>query len=186
MNCITLAAVTLLTLGDVQVLHKNGNTMEGRVVNVSTEFVVIETAEGESRFVRDDIQSVVNDDVTSEQPVGEPIRIQLRDNSVLWSPRLNVNGQNAVVAVEGRKLEVPLPKIHYVRLKNRKENDSRWKEILSRRARADSIVVQGPEELEALDGVLGNVTDSHVTFEFDGESIDVKRPKVGDAPMNEK
>lgn len=178
MNSFLITAVSILSVGGTQVQLKDGRTIEGGVVRATQETVVVEAPGEQLRLSRDEVRNVVVAGNSQDIPRRGLFRLQLRDDSVLFAKTIRINGNTAVVSTEGIELTFPVAQIHYVRFGVEEDKDERWIEILARDPTADSIVVQGPDELESLEGVLGDVSATHVTFEFDGDSIDVKRKKV--------
>lgn len=54
-----------------------------------------------------------------------------------------------------------------------------WQAIVESRASSDVLIVQrSPAALDKIEGVIGQITDMAVKFQFDGQSIDVQRSKL--------
>ena len=178
MNSFLLTAAAMLAVSVGQVQLKDGRTIDGRIIAANQDVVVVNVSGEEQSFGRDEIRNLIvtdEDQSISQRPA---VRLQLRDNSIIHAKSILVTGGSAEVTAQKLKLKIPVAQIRYVRFGTEKEKDKRWDEILTRNPTADSIVVQGPDDLEALEGVLGDVSAPHVAFEFDGDVIDVKRQKV--------
>ena len=75
----------------------------------------------------------------------------------------------------GASLSIRTRLIHAVRLKSHSgatKIASQWQEIISKKSVGDVVVIRQGEELEDLEGVLGDVTEDVVHFEYDGENFD--------------
>jgi hypothetical protein len=107
--------------------------------------------------------------------------LELVDGSVLAGTAFSVKGGAATIALDpGGELRFSTRDIRHVRLKP--ENDAvakRWRELLAAKATADRIVIRKSDEaIDALDGVVRDVTDETVKFDLDGDVVDVKRAKI--------
>ncbi len=198
-----LLLATTLTIGDVtaKVATLDGDSVKGEIVGLSADTLALKT-DGEDRmFAVRDLLSVTpqHNGSSSNAPVGtfSGAIVELIDGSRLLGTRYTVaNSKAKLKLTNGTEVEIPTRAILSVRLKshdNRPELKQQWSDIVGSKIAGDTIIIrkeikvpvgdvkEGEKteySLNPLDGVLRNVTDEVVEFDYAGDTVPVKRPKV--------
>jgi len=187
-----LAATLSLASVTVEVTSIDGDSYQGKLIGVSSESFTISTPDGDRMVPLSDLLSVIP--VESPQPFAETkIRLDLVDGSILHAQDFTVSKGKANV---GGKLEIATRSIRTVRFRSHENNSDikrQWDEINSEDIVGDTLVIRkeikvaSPNDedrtdvmysLNSLDGVLHDVTDETVEFEFGGKRIPVPRRKI--------
>ncbi len=109
-------------------------------------------------------------------------QITLTDGSVLTAESYTVANGQAQIGWAGSKTPIAIPtdRIRAVRLgRFDAAIEKSWQELLARTVVADVVaVLRKNQTLDNVQGVLQDVTDEVVKFQFEGDSIDVRRTKV--------
>jgi len=181
---------------DVEVSRLDGSTEVGRIVSFSSDEFVIETSDGETTFSARELfaVNVLSDDFEEEEfELDEPIRIELSDGSRLRATSLRIEaGRAAITLVDEGTTRCSTRVIRAVRWK--KPNDAltrQWHEIRSAESQGDVLVLRktnretdpnGAEQvttlLDSLEGVIYDVTEELINFEYDGTRVDVPLDKI--------
>ena len=198
-----ILALTLLTLSaaPVEVRPLNGPTISGQLESLSaTEVVIAEGSDSagtpaESKAIA--TQSVLHVRPRELAPAADTqptIWLRLIDDSRLQATTYEVNSSEATVTLlSGETVSIPTRAIDWVRFKSQSEELAKaWERLTSVPADGDRLVVRrsvdqadpngGPatkvESLDFLSGVLFDITAESLKFEFNGQTIDVGRPKA--------
>jgi len=176
--------IGVFSLGGITVDVKPlaGPSTQGELVGIASDAVIVKVGEDEQRL---DITSLweltptAQADHTMDSPA---VWVDLVDGSrVLASQFTAADGTATVRLLDGGDLTIRTRLIHAVRLKSHTgapEIAGRWQEIISEKAGGDVVVIRRAEELEKLEGVLSDVTEDVVNFEYDGEAFEVNRSKL--------
>ena len=190
------AGLALLALAaDAQVKPLEGETLEGKVTQLTAEQVVVETKGGAKTIPTTELLAV---EFTQAKPAEKPtLWVDLVDGSRLLASSYAVtSGKASVDLVGGQTVEIPTRSITSVRFRQQDADLARqWREILAEKPTGDLLIIRktstrmeedGENEpktvtetaLDQLDGAVLNVTPENVQFQFDGDIIDVKREKI--------
>jgi hypothetical protein len=194
-NTLLLAASVGLTPVDVNQL--DGQTHSGTLVSLAPEQVVVETAQGERTFSTRELYSLRFSDALADEdflPPEDPIAVQFEDGSRVQATGVSVeSGRATVLLAENESILAATRSIHSVRFfKPSAELSRQWDEIVSASGIAGDVLVirktltmedeNGVEKesigLDSLEGVLYEILDDHVAFDFDGTRVEVPRHKV--------
>lgn len=111
-----------------------------------------------------------------------PFQIRLTDGSLVAAESYSAANGTAQVVWNGSPTAVAIPvdRIRAVRLGRFDQAiDQSWQELLGRPVVADVVgVLRKNQTLDNVQGVIQDVTDEVVKFQFEGETIDVRRSKV--------
>jgi len=180
---------------EVTVTPLRGEPVSGRLLALSEQQVQVEAAGGPQTFAAQQLQTL-QFSPSSPPPADiaeSSIAVRLVDGSTLSANAFRVaKGQATAEMPPAAKVEFPARLIHSVRLvKQDAVVQKQWQEILERAATGDMLVVRkmtagggagGTEAtavaLDHLQGILRDVSDEAVAFEFDGQRLDVPRKKV--------
>ncbi len=191
-----VAAGSLAAQGaDVVLWPLSGDKLEGELRSLSGEKLVLVTGEGERSLELKEVQSLeFNSAPATDQPA---VWLELVDGSQLLGLSYQAaEGQARVELLGGLAAQIPTRSIRSVRLREQKgELAEQWAAIAKGKPSGDLLVIrktstrtieqpdQEPRQvtetaLDELDGAVLEVGPASVTFDFDGDQIDVKREKI--------
>lgn len=159
-----------------------GPTVQGELTGINVDSVIVQSGGSEQRL---ELTSLW--ELTPAAPVGDSadvpsVWVELVDGSRINAKQFTATGGTAIVhLMDGGNLSIRTRLIHAVRLKSHAgatKIANRWREIISAKSVGDVVVIRQGEELENLEGVLGDVTEEVVHFEYDGENFEVSRGKL--------
>jgi hypothetical protein len=114
-----------------------------------------------------------------------PVAITLTDESVLRGIAFTSQGaQGTLQFPNANPLELPLAQLKSVRLQDSLPKESEaWLSLARESANADRLVIRrqgagGSISLDTLEGVTGEIGETHVAFTSDGDRLQVKRDRV--------
>ncbi len=193
---LILMSVIAVAPVQVSVTPMRGDAAVGTLVDVTSQRLVIKTADGEVAFNSDQLLHVKpSSGPASLPPRSEKVEtvVTLVDGSVLHATSYTVTSGRATVGLlGGMDITIPTRAIAHVRLMPlTPETAVQWQEILDSPRQSDAIVIRktgatrdgqdvadAKVALDAPEGVVGDVSESSVEFEFDGSSVNVPRRKV--------
>jgi hypothetical protein len=167
---------------DVEIRPASGASVRGQLVEISGDAVVIKDNAGTRRLPLTELWEIT----TSAQPPRDArapsVWIDMADGSQVYAAQFTVtSGQVAIQLLTGQKLTMPTLAVRSVRFRDHAAAPKlaqQWTEITSARITADAIIVRRAESLDHLEGIIRDVTDENVQFEFEGKTIAAKRSKV--------
>ncbi|MEX2174436.1 MAG: NPCBM/NEW2 domain-containing protein [Pirellulaceae bacterium] len=192
-TAFVFAAATLAA--DVSVRPLAGDAVEGKLMAISGERIVIETPGGSQTLAASDLLAI---DFEREPSPDKPtIWLDLLDGSKLLAESYRTQASKATVGlVQGAAVEIPTRSILAVRFRQQdSEVAEQWREIVDGKRTSDLIVIRktsmrvvenGGDEpttvtqtvLDVLDGALLEIGPESVKFDFAGDQLDVKREKI--------
>lgn len=159
-----------------------GPTVQGELIGIGADSIIVQSGGAEQRLDRTGLW-----ELTPTTPAGDStdlpsVWVDLVDGSRIHGKQFTATGGTATVhLLGGENLTIRTRLIHAVRLKSHSgatKIADRWQEIISEKAVGDVVVIRQGEELENLEGILGDVTEDVVHFEYDGEEFKVSRGKL--------
>jgi hypothetical protein len=200
---IYLSLLTLSALAadpEVEVRPLVGESVTGRLKELSASKAVITTPAGPQEFATDKLMWLLWPAATSAEktPLEKTtVWIDLEDGSKLTATGYTAADGKAQITIGSRPpLEIPTRAIHTVRFRQQSpELALQWREITSSQSTGDLIVMrktsmrtveQGDNEartvteqaLDQLEGTLLAVTDDSVLFEVEGQKVPARREKL--------
>ena len=189
---LSIVFASALAVGgvDVDVSLLDGTSTAGRLVQLSEAGLEID-ADGQKTFAWNSMLAV-----TVKQPAEPPIeppavRVDLVDGSRLLATGYTVAADKAAIAVfGGGAVAVPARSVQSTRFKPQDADVVRqWSEIEKSDLKGDVLVVRKTvpgdaaggaptTSLDYLEGVLHDVTDAAVQFDFEGKRVEIPREKV--------
>jgi len=108
------------------------------------------------------------------------IDLELRDGSRLRGTQLTATaGELRLQHPVLQEVRLPRERVHSVRfMPDDATVRAAWRDLTSREKKQDYLVVRKGDVLDHLDGVIGALSDDALKFQFDGDQIDVKRPRI--------
>lgn len=196
MTLLTLLTLAAVAAPDVTVRPLDGESIEGKLAELSAAQVTVETKSGPQSVPAAGVMWIELPAVTtpSEKPAAW---IELLDGSRIVAASFTAAaGKAQLELLTGSTVEVATRAIRTVRFRPQTpELAGQWREITSQNAAADMVVIrktsmrsveQGENEpttvteqsLDQLEGTLLDVTPDSVRFEYDGDKIDIRREKL--------
>lgn len=176
-----VAVVLVAGAGPPQVVVRPlaGPEQTGALKELDSQHMTV-TLEGRTQqFTIADLQAVLFSNKSTAGSETERIQVQLLDGSVLASSQYTVADRVATVAVGDRELKIPTRAVRSVRFDARaKALDGQWQESLAGQFAGDIVVLRRETSLDQLEGILHDITSDIVEFEFENETIPVKRTKL--------
>lgn len=108
------------------------------------------------------------------------IDLELRDGSRLRGTQLTASeGELRLTHPVLQEVRLPRNRVHSVRfMPDDATVRAAWRDLISREKKQDYLVIRKGDVLDHLDGVIGGLSDESLKFLFDGDQIDVKRPRI--------
>lgn len=182
MQIVTWLLLSVVTQAPaVEVTTLAGESVSGTLVALTAQQLEIDRAGSPVRIpISDLLQLQITGQETSAATNSGPIEIELRDGSRLRGTDLTMTNdtlqlQHPVL----HEIRFPRDAVHSVRLQpDEAPVRAAWRDLISRAKKQDYLVVRKGDVLDHLDGVVGALTEDSLKFLFDGDQIDVKRPRI--------
>ncbi len=180
MNGVLLASLLLAAGPAVEVRTLDGRTVDGTLDSLDKAGLTIAGAEGPEALPLDNLLWLApkkSPEPAKEKPAAW---IELIDGSSLLASQYSVSeGQATVALLDGRQVTTPVARVASVRLAEQTEATAKqWSQFLTVKAANDLLVVRRSEVLDYHKGIVRDVTEEVVKFDFDGDVLPVKRSKV--------
>lgn len=177
---LVLTALIAHNVGSANVELLNGSTVTGAIVAVSNDQVIVNVdSERQTLDVRD-LQSLTFAESSSTAAPSVTDWVRLVDGSRLLANRYAVSDRKVTISLTNRILETETRSVEAVRFRPPSpELDSQWDNAVSTEITGDIVVLRRDDStLDQLEGLLRDVDEKTVEFEFDEELIPVKREKL--------
>ena len=194
LSFIAAIGLSIAVLGaDAKIKSLDGQTTEGSLTAVSAEKVSIQTASDVKELPTAEVLSI---DLGRGKPTEKPsIWVDLLDGSKLLATSYTTKGGKATIElVGGQSIEAATRAVASVRFRQQDPELARqWKEIAGGEFSGDLLVTRKQSEaneepgeettpaasfLDQLDGVVQDVGPETTQFQYDGETIPVKRERI--------
>jgi len=179
---VLLIGILSFTGITVDVKPLAGPTVQGELIGISSDSVIVRSGDSEQRLDLTGLWELIPTARTSDSTEEPTVWVDLVDGSRIHANRFTAtSGMATVSLMGGDSLPIRTRLIHAVRLRSHSgatKIANQWQEIISEKSVGDVVVIRRGEELEDLEGVLGDVTQEVVHFEYDGESFEVNRSKL--------
>lgn len=109
------------------------------------------------------------------------LQVELNDGSQIRCQQLTSDGKNVQLTLsEGRQIELPTNQIASCLTQSLDATlGKQWENMVGSRIAGDVLILQrSAEALDKIEGVIVEISDSQVKFEFDGQTIPVARTKL--------
>lgn len=172
-----------------------GESHHGALVAISAEELALATVDGERRWPLVDVLDIAS----SKAPRGAAtpgVIVSLRDGSRVHAAAYTTLGDTATIELaDGAKLTVPTQGVHWVRWPQSSAPPAAapeanaaapaadpgaqaWQQFVEQPIEADLLVVRKKDDIDSVDGQIGDVGAESVAFAIDDEKLDVKRAKI--------
>ncbi len=174
---MVVALISAAPAFDLQLL--DGKTTSGSLVEISAGRVAIDTRSGRESL---DTATLLSISAKQARPASRAsdVIIELTDGSIACARQCVVYGATAsITASDGTVLEMPSKVIRTIRLQPPSESlDVEWTRLTKAKIESDLLIVRKGASLDYHQGVIHDVTEEAVQFDFDGEILPVKRSKI--------
>jgi NPCBM/NEW2 domain len=193
----TLLLTVAFGMPPVEVRQLDDQIIDGTLVSITAETVVVETSGNRETFPTRQLFSLSFPNADADDqfiPLEDPLTIQFVGGSTVPASGISIEAGRATIQPIGSdSIRAATRSIHSVRFfKPTADLTKQWREIESADDIAGDVLVirktqtiedaDGLEKetiaLDSLEGVLHDVTDEYVEFEFDGTRVEVPRHKV--------
>ncbi|MEM8680360.1 MAG: NPCBM/NEW2 domain-containing protein [Planctomycetota bacterium] len=170
----------LLTLGvDVELRSVDGNVSVGQLVSLDTE-VTLAAADGTMKQVS--TESTLTIQRTGEVPAKTAAKeswITLICGTQLVATEVRSDETSLMVTACDCRHRIGRNRVRALRFNPPSNLDAQWGEILQSEFVGDVLVIRRDNDsLDYLEGVVREFTDQSVSFEYDGEVLEVPRSKL--------
>jgi hypothetical protein len=177
---IFLVAVLAIAAPEVQVSTVNGGAAKGELQQLNREQITLKTSDGDKTLPLDQVLSLVPQSppvASAEKPIAW---IELVDGSKLTATEFTVQGSMANLALGSDKTAtISTASIHSVRFSKPDDPGSLvWPANAGADATGDLLAVRKKDQIDFMEGSIGNVDENHVILKVDGENYPVNRSKV--------
>jgi NPCBM/NEW2 domain len=166
-------AVEISTLG--------GDQHVGGLERLTDESAVLKSGTGSTTVAAADLLKVrIASATTPTADAAATIELRLVDGSLLRVTGFTTTATEAMAThSQLGPLKLPIGVVHSVRFAPPDAKvDAAWSELLGRSAKLDQLAVRKNDVLDHLDGVIGSLEESAMSFRLDGDEIPVKREKI--------
>jgi len=180
MNGVLLATLLLSAGPAVEVHTLDGRTVAGELTGLDAAELTIATAEGETKLPVEALLWVSPKDPPKPPEQPPAVRIEVVDGSSLAAAEYAVaDGDAKVKLADGLQLGLPVARVANVRFGEQTSAlAEQWSRLLATGASNDLLVVGRDDALDYHKGIVRQVTEEQVHFEFEGDVLPVKRTKV--------
>lgn len=160
----------------------SGETLYGRLTELSRERIVFTTKDGPKTVRPDDVLQLTFHAAGNgaARAAGNKVWVTLADGSTLvGSEFTSADGQASLVTADGATIGMATSALAVVRLRALTEAAAeQWATILEEEHASDLLVVRKDDSIDFLEGIVRDVDTEKVQFELDGEVLPVKRTKL--------
>ena len=177
---VTLALMLGQTANEVTLQPLSGPDQSGILVNLDDKQAVIDVQGDHKTFDLRDVR-VVSVNGVAMSPRGEVNHwISLVDGSQILATGFQVQERKANVQIGERTLEIETRSVRAVRLRPPSADlDGQWQTAVTSEIAGDVVVLRrSPTSLDQLEGILQDIDEETVGFQFDDELIPVNRDKL--------
>jgi hypothetical protein len=161
---------------EAQLTTLDGKKLEGAIKELSADRIVLTTGESETSVGGDELHLVGPKEPPDKAAAKPSVWVELVDGSRLPAASyLSANGKVTIGMLDGTELEVAPRQVRSVRFGRLDERDAAFGR---EDAAGDLLGIRKRDNVDFLDGVVGDVTAESVEFTLDGEKIPVNRSKV--------
>lgn len=180
MNGVLLATLLLSAGPAVEVRTLDGRTVAGELTALDAAALTLTTFEGEAKLPVESLLTLSPKDPPKSPEEPPAVRVELVDGSSLAAAEYAVKGGEAKVKLaDGLDVELPVARVANVRFGEQTEAlAEQWTKLLATGETHDLLVVGRDGALDYHKGIVRDVTEEQVQFEFDGDVLPVKRNKV--------
>jgi hypothetical protein len=177
---VFLCAVLALQAPQVQVSTVDGGQSAGELQNFGAGHIELKTDQGNLEVPLDQILSVLPQKSHPTSAEKSAVWIELVDGSKLTASNFTVDAAMARLTLgSGRIAKISTSAIHSVRFSPPDDSNSpAWPENVGSDASGDLLAVRKKDQIDFMEGSLGDVSATQVNLKLDGQNYPVNRAKV--------
>lgn len=165
-----------------EVQRLSGGPVQGNLVSLDTQQVVVETARGPVTIAFSQLSGLTFKGAAVVPALAKPaVWVELVDGCRLAGANVTLRAGKVGVQLEPEAawLEMPASLVRWIRLQPETPAlVGPWEKLLQSDLRADLLVTQKGDVLDFYQGMVQAVSDEVVDFVLDGERVPAKRAKV--------
>lgn len=174
-----------MTAAEVEVRTVDGDTVRGALLELSTSNVVLERDSERTSIDAQKMLTLTPVSVTlpGGETAGPPqraVELILADGSIVVGNDYVSRQRSATLSVGDKdSLSFDLRDVTVVRLQPTETAlEKAWQEIVGGKHTEDLLVIRKGDTLDYHKGLVGDISETSVEFELDGEKVSVKRSRV--------
>lgn len=158
---------------EVRVRDTAGTEISGKLTRMSNQELTLSTGAGARTLPLGNLAKL--EFGTASQKSAGDFRLQLADGSQITASSITSDGQSLLAQSASELLSLPNSAIANVLIGELLPDQKKyWDENLSSKLEADQLLVrQSSGALTKIDGIIANITEEAVEFEFSGQTIPV-------------
>jgi hypothetical protein len=179
MIAILLTTLLITVPPNVELQTLNGQTVVGPIVAISTDRIGVDAPGGRTEYRTDELVALQVKEPASAPSPSPAVWVELVDGSSLVGQGFTARGDRAELRLGSQALELSRKDLAAVRFQRPSDAlAAEWTRIVETKTAGDLLVIRKGDSLDYHKGVIGDVTDSEVQFELDGDRLPVKRAKI--------
>ncbi len=183
-------AVAQVETAHVSVRTADGGTLSAELMAIDGQLVELKTdqtdqTDQKSQFINfDSIESITFDNQRSTQNASAgTFQCQLADGSLINGASISISGSEVQIELAaGGRIELAKSSLRYLLLFNSTTNPKtrqQWNEFLTTfSSTSDAIIASKNESLQAIEGVVGDVTEAGFQFAMGERAVTVRAEKL--------
>ncbi|HTQ39958.1 MAG TPA: NPCBM/NEW2 domain-containing protein [Pirellulales bacterium] len=178
-SLILMAAVAVGS-PEVQVNTVDGGVTKGELQQLSTDGIELKTENGDAKLPLSQVLNVVPQSMVPPAVEKPAAWIELIDGSKLATSEFTVEDGSANLIFDADKTaKISTTAIHSVRFSRPDDPASAvWPKNVGADATGDLLVVRKKDQIDFMEGSVGEVDENYVILKVDGETYPVSRAKV--------
>jgi len=180
MNGILITTLLLAAAPAVDVRTLDGQNVSGTLAGLDEASLTIETADGQQILPLDNLLFLAPQEPGGTAEETPAAWVELTDGSALRAREYLVKeGRVELTLSDGHEVSGPVSRVANVRLAEQNEATAeQWSNLLETETTEDLLVVRRNDALDYHKGIVRDVNEETVQFDFDGDVLPVKRSKT--------
>jgi hypothetical protein len=189
--CSLLILLTVVAAGapaeSVTATRLDGASVVGQLHRWVDQQLIVATDKGSQTLATDELVSVrwPSTPTTDDSDQVTTSMVELTDGTILPANDIHVAEDRLSMSlaisasVEQKPVVIPVKRVAAVRFEPLKATAAeQWQEIRHQQRTSDVLLAKHGENLDGIDGVLGDITADKIGFKLDGDELQVDRDKV--------
>ena len=164
---------------EVSVSGFGSNAIQGRLLTADENQLTIQTSNGPQEKLASDVSLLSFPNKLDAQK--QPVEVTLLDGSRVYGDKIVGNSSGwKLMNSSGQEIALAAKSMRAARLKTiPKELTEAWQTAVKELSETDAVIVlRAGESIDRIDGIIVQVQESNVSFELDGEQIEIPLEKL--------